>query len=65
MNIFEIKSEVERNGSVVIPTVYASVVMQECKKHGVEVEWTFKMNSKTTTISRPMRQDEDHPPHRC
>lgn len=61
MNIHELKQKIETEGSVEIPRAYAMIVMQECERHDVTAHWSFNISGPKCTISRPMRQGEDHP----
>lgn len=61
MNIYEIKKEIDEKGSIIVPSMFASTVMQECENHDINVDWTFKIQGKECKISRPPQQGEDHP----
>jgi DNA-binding transcriptional regulator/RsmH inhibitor MraZ len=63
MNIHEIKKEIDSKGSITIPAMFASTVMQECENHNVNADWNFSMKGKECRISRQPRQGEDHPMH--
>lgn len=63
MNVHEIKEKIEKEGSVQIPRDYAMLLMQQAEIHGVNAEWEFNIRGAVCTVSRPMRQGEEHPLH--